>query len=73
MPITDLDAADLLIDGALFEERAILFGCPEGEIDYEYVASLIRLAYVRGVQDCYKKLSTPDDLKAMFADMGFAV
>jgi hypothetical protein len=73
MAITDLDATDLLIDGALFEERVILFGCPEEEIDYEYVAALIRLAYCRGVRDCYAKAGGPDDLRATFGAMGFEV
>ena len=73
MAITDLDAADLLIDGALFEERALLLSCPEEEIDYEYVAALIRLAYVRGVHNCYEKLGGGDDLKASFSELGFAV
>lgn len=73
MGITDLDAADLLIDGALFEERALMFGCPEEEFDYPYVAALIRLAYARGVADCYAKAGSPDDLRAMYAELGFAV
>lgn len=73
MAITDLDAADLLIDGALFEERAIMFGCPEEEIDYPWVAALIRLAYARGVANCYAKAGSPSDLRAMFAELGFEV
>ena len=71
MALTPLDEADLIIDGALFEERRLLFDCPEGEIDYAYVAALIRCAYVRGVKDCYEKIAAGEDARVAFENLGF--
>ena len=71
--VSSHDEADLVIDGALFEERELLFGCPEDEIDYAYVAALIRCAYIRGVKDCYEKSGGPGELRVVFHDLGFEV
>lgn len=73
MAVDERDVADLIIDGALFEERELLFGCPESELDYEYVAALIRCAYIRGAKDALVKSDAGESLRDTYTALGFEV
>lgn len=71
--ISERDEADLVIDGALFEEREMLFGCPESELDYAYVCALIRCAYLRGAKDALAKSDVGESLRDTFLELGFSL
>lgn len=67
--ITDKDMVDLFIDSRICELRETMLNCPEGEMDYEYVAALIRVAWAMGVRD----RRDIEDLDMRLAELGWVI